>query len=42
MRQNGHVAEFTGRYDNTARDYARTPIKPVIDGEPIYEDLDLN
>jgi hypothetical protein len=37
MRQNGHVAEFTGRYDKTREDYNRTPIKPVIDGEPIYE-----
>jgi hypothetical protein len=38
MRQNGHVAEFTGRYDQTKVDYDRTPIKPVLDGEPIYED----
>ena len=38
MRQNGHVAEFTGRYDATRADYDRTPPKPVIDGEPIYED----
>lgn len=38
MRQNGHVAEFTGRYDATRADYDRTPIKPVFDGEPIYED----
>ena len=38
MRQNGHVPEFTGRYDQTRVDYARTPIKPVLDGEPIYED----
>lgn len=38
MRQNGHVAEFTGRYDSTRKDYDRTPIKPVLDGEPIYED----
>ena len=38
MRQNGHVAEFTGRYDQTRADYVRTPIKPVLDGEPIYED----
>ncbi len=37
MRQNGHAAEFTGRYDQTKIDYDRTPIKPVIDGEPIYE-----
>ena len=38
MRQNGHVAEFTGRYDQTLADYERTPVKPVLDGEPIYED----
>ncbi len=38
MRQNGHVAEFTGRYDATKADYDRTPVKPVLDGEPIYED----
>ncbi len=38
MRQNGHMPEFTGRYDQTRADYDRTPIKPVLDGEPIYED----
>ncbi len=38
LRQNGHAPEFTGRYDQTAADFARTPPKPVIDGEPIYED----
>jgi hypothetical protein len=38
MRQNGHAPEFTGRYDKTRADYDRTPTKPVIDGEPIYED----
>jgi hypothetical protein len=38
MRQNGHVPEFTARYDATRADYDRTPVKPVIDGEPIYED----
>jgi hypothetical protein len=38
MRQNGHQAEFTGRYDRTRADYNLTPAKPVIDGEPIYED----
>ncbi|HZR21441.1 MAG TPA: glycoside hydrolase family 140 protein [Verrucomicrobiae bacterium] len=38
MRQNGHSAEFTGHYDQTRADYDRTPPKPVIDGEPIYED----
>jgi hypothetical protein len=38
MRQNGHVTEFTGRHDQTRADYDRSPVKPVIDGEPIYED----
>jgi hypothetical protein len=38
MRQNGHVPEFTGRYDRTREDYDRTAFKPVLDGEPIYED----
>ena len=38
MRQNGHITEFTGRYEHTRADYDRTPIKPVVDGEPIYED----
>jgi hypothetical protein len=38
MRQNGHGPEFTGRYDKTRADYDRKPPKPVIDGEPIYED----
>jgi hypothetical protein len=38
MRQNGHVPEFTGRYDKTRADWDRVPVKPVIDGEPIYED----
>ena len=38
MRQNGHVAEFTGRSDQTRADYERAAVKPVLDGEPIYED----
>lgn len=38
MRQNGHGTEYTGRYDQTRVDYDRTPAKPVIDGEPVYED----
>jgi hypothetical protein len=37
MRQNGHVAEFTERYEGTGQDYERTPVKPVLDGEPLYE-----
>ena len=38
MRQNGHAAEFNPRYAATRADYDRTPVKPVLDGEPIYED----
>jgi Protein of unknown function (DUF4038)/Putative collagen-binding domain of a collagenase len=38
MRQNGHGPEFTGHYDQTRIDYDRTPVKPVLDGEPLYED----
>jgi hypothetical protein len=37
MRQNGHVTEY-GRYAATRTDYDRTPIKPVMDGELLYED----
>ncbi len=42
MRQNGHVAEFTSRYDQTRVDYDRAPTKPVLDGEPLYEDHPLS
>ena len=42
MRQNGHQAEFTGRYDKTRADYDLKPVKPVLDGEPIYEDHPLS
>jgi hypothetical protein len=38
MRQNGHNVNFEHGYHNTRIDYDRTPIKPVLDGEPIYED----
>ncbi len=38
MRQNGHSLEFTNVYSNTRNDFNLTPIKPVLDGEPIYED----
>jgi len=38
MRQNGHNKNFTGVYENTLKDYNLNPIKPVMDGEPIYED----
>lgn len=42
MRQNGHQAEFTARYDATRRDYDRKPVKPVVDAEPVYEDHPLS
>ncbi len=42
MRQNGHGAEFTGRYDQLRADYDRVPPKPVIDAEPAYEDHPLS
>ena len=42
MRQNGHVAEFTDRYSQTRVDYDRVPTKPVLDGEPLYEDHPLS
>jgi hypothetical protein len=38
MRQNGHVTDFADRYSQTRADYDLIPPKPVIDGEPIYED----
>ncbi len=38
MRQTGHVVGFTGNYDRLREDYAREPVKPVLDGEPLYED----
>ncbi len=38
MRQNGHNAKFNEGYQNTRADYDLKPIKPVLDGEPIYED----
>jgi hypothetical protein len=37
MRQNGHGLEYTGHYDKTRADYDRLPVKPVLDGEPVYE-----
>ena len=37
MRQNGHF-NGTPTWARIASDYASVPVKPVIDGEPIYED----
>jgi hypothetical protein len=38
LRQNGHNADFNPTYAQTRADYDRQPVKPVIDGEPLYED----
>lgn len=37
LRQNGHHPEYR-EYAQTLADYRRTPAKPVVDGEPLYED----
>lgn len=42
MLQSGHSARDIPNYDAIARDYARTPVKPVLDGEPRYEDHPIN
>ncbi len=42
MRQNGHSLSYTERYFLTGEDYKLTPVKPVLDAEPIYEDHPVN
>jgi Protein of unknown function (DUF4038)/Putative collagen-binding domain of a collagenase len=37
MRQNGH-SDRTKTWQRIEDDYTRKPVKPVIDGEPLYED----
>lgn len=37
MHQTGHCAN-QGTYEHISHDYALTPVKPVLDGEPLYED----
>ncbi len=37
MRQNGHNVDFTGCYSHTREDYDRSPPKPIVDAEPLYE-----
>lgn len=37
MHQTGHCAN-KGTYNHITHDYALTPPKPVLDGEPLYED----
>ncbi len=37
MHQTGHCAN-QGTYGHIAHDYALSPVKPVLDGEPLYEE----
>ncbi len=42
MQQNGHgIPGVRQSWRHIAQDYARTPVKPVLDGEPLYEDHPL-
>lgn len=42
MHQTGHgLAEKTMSWARIAKDYALTPTRPVLDGEPLYEDHPL-
>ncbi len=40
-RQHGHDTDFT-RYALTRADFERSPAKPVISGEPVYEDIPVS
>jgi len=40
MHQTGH--KDRGSWDSIRKDYERTPTKPVLDGEPLYEDHPIN
>lgn len=42
MIQSGHRARDLPNFETIAREYARTPAKPVVDGEPRYEDHPIN
>lgn len=42
MFQSGHSAPNLANYEITRYNYSLTPIKPVIDGEPRYEDHPIN
>ena len=42
MMQSGHGKPSPYCFDMLAADYSRTPTKPVMDGEPCYEDHPIN
>ncbi|MFS0724377.1 glycoside hydrolase family 140 protein [Paenibacillus sp. 1P07SE] len=41
MLQSSHGSQYIANYDMIAKDYARTPTKPTLDGEPCYEDIPI-
>lgn len=42
MQQDGHAQPGVAKsWEKIAADYNRTPVKPVLDGEPLYEDHPL-
>ncbi len=42
MWQSGHMRPDIPNWELITQDYQRTPIKPVLDGEPNYEDHPIN
>ena len=42
MLQSGHGRPTTPGYEMLARDYAKTPVRPTMDGEQVYEDHPIN
>jgi len=42
LLQSGHVRPDEPVWDMVSRDYDRLPVKPVLDGEPNYEDHPIN
>ncbi len=42
MLQSGHSRRNTPNHEMIAADYARTPVKPCLDGEPCYENHPVN
>jgi len=42
MWQSGHHQQDAPNWEMIAADYQRTPLKPVLDGEPNYEDHPIN
>ncbi|HHY81895.1 MAG TPA: DUF4038 domain-containing protein [Clostridiales bacterium] len=42
MIQSGHSRKNNPNYKMIQKDYERTPVKPVLDGEPCYEDHPIN